>query len=273
MAMTSLGRGSLGELAAQQLREQLAAGTWPVGTRLPAETVLATQLGVGRSTVREAVRVLVAAGQLETRQGSGTFVTALQPAAEWVPRARRAAVLDVYEVREALEVQAARLAAQRRTDDDLDAIDHALREREAARATGEVEPFVDADLAFHGAVVAAAHNALLDEMFSSFLGVLREALVTVVQEVVIDEVDAADAHAALAAAIRAGDPDAAIAATHANVTVTGRSLRATESVAGPASRSTPAADPGVVPPGPGADRPGDASPALAPPDPSRSTRA
>jgi DNA-binding FadR family transcriptional regulator len=266
MAMTPLGRGSLGELAAQQLREQLAAGTWPIGTRLPAETVLATQLGVGRSTVREAVRVLVAAGQLETRQGSGTFVRALQPSAEWVPRARRAAVLDVYEVREALEVQAARLAAERRTPEDLEEIDRALREREAARAAGEVEPFVDADLAFHGAVVAAAHNALLDEMFTSFLGVLREALVTVVQEVVIDEVDAADAHAALAAAIRAGDPDAAIAATHANVTVTGRSLRATGSVAGTASRSTPAVRAGAVPSG-------DASPAVAPPDPSRSTRA
>jgi DNA-binding FadR family transcriptional regulator len=227
MAMTSLGRGSLGELAAQQLREQLAAGAWPVGTRLPAENVLAAQLGVGRSTVREAVRGLVAAGQLETRQGSGTYVLALQPPPEWEPRVRRADILDVYEVREALEVQAARLAAERRTAEDLAAIDRLLAEREVARGAGVVEPFVDADLAFHGAIVAAAHNPLLGEMFASFLGVLRAALVTVVHEVVIDEVDAADAHRALADAIRAGDPDAAVVATHANVTVTGRSLRAT----------------------------------------------
>jgi DNA-binding FadR family transcriptional regulator len=226
MAMTSLGRGSLGELAAQQLREQLSAGAWPVGTRLPAETDLATQLGVGRSTVREAVRVLVAAGQLETRQGSGTYVLALQPPPEWEPRVRRADVLDVYEVREALESQAARLAAQRRTPDDLAAIDAALVAREAARATGEVEPFVDADLAFHHAIVAASHNALLQEMFRSFLGALRAALVHVVEETVLDVVDDARAHADLAAAIRAGDPDAAIAATHANVTVTGGQLRA-----------------------------------------------
>lgn len=227
MAMTSLGRGSLGELAAQQLREQLAAGAWPVGARLPAETVLAEQLGVGRSTVREAVRVLVAAGQLETRQGSGTYVLAVQPPPEWEPRVRRADILDVYEVREALEVQAARLAAERRTPEDLVAIDRLLDEREVARAAGVVEPFVDADLAFHGAIVAAAHNPLLGEMFTSFLGVLRAALVAVVHEVVIDEVDAVDAHRALADAVRAGDPDAAVAATHANVTVTGRSLRAT----------------------------------------------
>jgi DNA-binding FadR family transcriptional regulator len=225
--MTPLGRGSLGELAAQQLREQLADGAWPLGSRLPAETVLAGQLGVGRSTVREAVRVLVAAGQLETRQGSGTYVLATEPPPEWEPRVRRADILDVYEVREALEVQAARLAAQRRTPEDLDAIDRLLGEREVARAAGVVEPFVDADLAFHAAIVDAAHNPLLGEMFTSFLGVLRAALVTVVHEVVIDEVDAADAHRALADALRAGDPDAAVAATHANVTVTGRSLRAT----------------------------------------------
>jgi DNA-binding FadR family transcriptional regulator len=227
MAMTSLGRGSLGELAAQQLREQLAAGAWPVGTKLPAENVLATQLGVGRSTVREAVRVLVAAGQLETRQGSGTYVLAAEPPPEWEPRVRRADVLDVYEVREALESQAARLAAQRRTDADLAAIDAALAAREAARAGGAVEPFVDADLAFHHAIVAASHNALLEEMFRSFLGALRAALVHVVEETVLDVVDDARAHADLAAAIRAGDPDAAIAATHANVSATGGQLRAT----------------------------------------------
>ncbi|MDO9408947.1 FadR/GntR family transcriptional regulator [Patulibacter sp.] len=239
MAMTSLGRGSLGELAANALREQLAAGAWPVGTKLPAENVLAAQLGVGRSTVREAVRVLVAAGQLETRQGSGTYVLALQPPPEWETRVRRADVLDVYEVREALESQAARLAAERRTGDDLVAIDVALAAREAARATGGVEPFVDADLAFHAAIVAAAHNPLLEEMFTSFLGALRAALVTVVEDVVLDVVDDAHAHAALAAAVRAGDPEAAIAATHANVTVTGRSLRAAASPAAEAPASTP----------------------------------
>lgn len=249
MAMTSLGRGSLGELAATALREQLAAGAWPVGTRLPAENVLAGQLGVGRSTVREAVRVLVAAGQLETRQGSGTFVLAVEPPPEWETRVRRADVLDVYEVREALETQAARLAAERHTDDDLAAIDAALAAREAARATDEVAPFVDADLAFHAAVVAASHNPLLVEMFTSFLGALREALVAVVEEVVLDVVDDARAHADLAAAIRAGDPEAAVLATHANVTVTGRSLRK----AAPAER--PPRHPARAAPGPAAHRP------------------
>lgn len=225
MALSSLGRGPLGELAVTQLREQLASGSWPVGERLPAETELAEQLGVGRSTVREAVRVLVHAGQLETRQGSGTFVRALTPPPEWEPRVRRAAVLEVYELREALEVQAARLAAERRTDADLVEIDRALAVRQARRAEGAVEPFVDADLDFHVAVVAAAHNSLLEEMFGSFLTALREALVAVVRDVVLDEVDSTEAHAELTQAIRDRDPAAAAAATHDNITVTARSLR------------------------------------------------
>ncbi len=224
MALSPVGRGSLSELAVQQLRAQLEAGTWPVGSRLPAESVLAEQLGIGRSTVREAVRVLVHDGQLETRQGSGTFVRALTPPPEWEPRMRAAAVLDVYEVREALEVQAARLAAERRTDDDLTRIDAALAERELRRAEGEIEAFVDADLAFHSAIVSAARNELLGDMFASFLTVLRAALVEVVRDVVLDDVDSQQAHADLAAAIRDRDPEAAMAATHANITVTGAPL-------------------------------------------------
>ncbi len=224
MALSPVGRGSLSELAVQQLREQLELGTWPVGSRLPAESLLAEQLGIGRSTVREAVRVLVHDGQLETRQGSGTFVRALTPPPEWEPRMRAAALLDVYEVREALEVQAARLAAERRSDADLARIDAALAERERRRAEGEIEAFVDADLAFHGAIVLAAGNELLRDMFASFLTVLRAALVEVVRDVVLDDVDSAAAHADLAAAIRARDPEAAMAATHANITVTGGPL-------------------------------------------------
>ncbi|WP_320669726.1 FadR/GntR family transcriptional regulator [Patulibacter defluvii] len=225
MSLSSLGRSALSELAVEQLRDQLAAGSWPVGARLPAEAELARQLDVGRSTVREAVRVLVHAGQLETRQGSGTYVRALEPPPEWEPRVRRAEVLEVYEVREALESQAARLAALRRTDGDLERIDAALADRERTRAAGEVEPFVDADLAFHAAVVEAAGNALLSEMFRSFLSVLRAALIDVVEGQVIDKIDSTDAHAALRDAIRDGDPERAVAATHDNVTVTARGLR------------------------------------------------
>ena len=223
MPLTSLRRSPLVELAVSQLREQVLSGQWPVGGRLPAETELAQRLEVGRSTVREAVRALVHAGLLETRQGSGTYVRSLTPGADWEPRLRRAAVLEAYEVREALEVQAARLAAGRRTDADIGALRSCLAERDSAR--GEDARFVEADLAFHRAVVAAAHNPLLSEMFDSFAAVLREALIAIRSDQAVQGPDADAAHARLAAAIEAGDAAAAVQATHDHLDPTAANLR------------------------------------------------
>jgi DNA-binding FadR family transcriptional regulator len=201
------------------------SGQWAVGTRLPAETELAQRLEVGRSTVREAVRALVHAGLLETRQGSGTYVRSVTPEAGWEPRLRRAAVLDAYEVRQALEVQAARLAASRRTDADIAALRSCLAEREQARAHGKDARFIELDLAFHRAVVAAAHNPLLAEMFDSFVAVLREALLTVVTDSGLGDVGADAAHTRLAEAIEAGDAAAAERATHDHLDPTAAAVR------------------------------------------------
>jgi GntR family transcriptional regulator, transcriptional repressor for pyruvate dehydrogenase complex len=221
--LTSLRRSPLVDLAVSQLREQVLSGQWPVGGRLPAETELAQRLEVGRSTIREAIRALVHAGLLETRQGSGTYVRSITPGAEWEPRLRRAAVLEVYEVRQALEVQAARLAASRRTEADIEALRGCLAERERAR--DEEASFVEADLAFHRSVVAAAHNPLLTEMFDSFAAALREALIAVRSDHSVRDAGADAAHARLAAAIEAGDAAAAAAATHGHLDPAAANLR------------------------------------------------
>jgi GntR family transcriptional repressor for pyruvate dehydrogenase complex len=223
MPLTSLRRSPLVDLAVSQLREQVLSGQWPVGGRLPAETELAQRLEVGRSTVREAIRALVHAGLLETRQGSGTYVRSVTPGADWEPRLRRAAALEAYEVREALEVQAARLAASRRTEADIEELRACLAQRDRAR--GSDASFVEADLAFHRSVVAAAHNPLLAEMFDSFVTVLREALLAVRADQRVRNVGSDAAHARLAAAIEAGDAAAAEQATHEQLDATAGNLR------------------------------------------------
>jgi GntR family transcriptional regulator, transcriptional repressor for pyruvate dehydrogenase complex len=225
MPLTSLRRSPLVELAVSQLRDQVLSGQWPVGGRLPAETELAQQLEVGRSTVREAIRALVHAGLLETRQGSGTYVRSVTPGAEWEPRLRRAAVLEAYEVRQALEVQAARLAAGRRTEADIAALRETLAQRQRARARARDAQFVELDLAFHRCVVAAAHNALLTEMFDSFAAVLREALIAVVTDSGLDDVNADPAHGHLTQAIEAGDAVAAEQAVRDHLDPTATALR------------------------------------------------
>lgn len=223
--LTRLRRSPLVELTVRQLHQQLRSGTWRLGDRLPAETDLAAQLGVGRSTVREAVRALVHAGLLETRQGSGTFVRSLEPDTPWEPRLRQAAVLDVYEVREGLEVQGARLAATRRTDADVAALRASLTARDEARQRAAGDQFVAADLAFHRAVITAAHNPLLAELFDSFAVVLREALVAVVTDRELRDVNVARTHGRLVSAIEAGDPDAAERATREHIGPSAAALR------------------------------------------------
>src|SRR5690606_25971366 len=86
-------------------------------------------LGVSRGTVREAVRVLVSQGYLETRQGSGTYVLSTADTTRPLTMARRAGLRDQFEARMALDVQAARLAALRRTPGVIAGLRALLAER------------------------------------------------------------------------------------------------------------------------------------------------
>jgi DNA-binding FadR family transcriptional regulator len=95
VSLDALRPTSLVDQATRRLREQITGGAWPVGTRLSGEASLAATLGVGRSTVREALRALVGAGLVQTRQAAGVFVIATEPAADWRDTLRRAAAGEV----------------------------------------------------------------------------------------------------------------------------------------------------------------------------------
>src|SRR5690349_7687886 len=115
---------TLSDRVIARLRQQITSGSWPVGSRIPTEPELVTQLGVARNTVREAVRALAHNGLLDIRQGSGTWVVATSELAGVMHRRFAAADPgDVTELRSTLESSAARLAALRRTDRDLRQLD------------------------------------------------------------------------------------------------------------------------------------------------------
>ena len=172
--MTQVKRTPLGEQAADLLLDRIRSGEWSLGAKLPGENTLGPQLGVGRSTVREAIRQLVGRGVLATRQGSGVFVTALDVTDEWDTVLRRTDIVHVIEGRIAIESESAALAAERRTPQDLRDIRRTLAGRENC---GNREDYVDADMRFHRAVVASAHNSLLLDIFDSFVPRLREAMI------------------------------------------------------------------------------------------------
>ncbi|WP_166999458.1 FadR/GntR family transcriptional regulator [Paramicrobacterium fandaimingii] len=176
--MATLSRQPLADQAAELLLERIRSGEWMLGQKLPSEVTLAPQLGVGRSTVREAIRQLAGRGVLRSRQGSGVFVMALEPAEERDPSVLTASIITVIEARIAIEVEASAHAATRRTPAQLRALRRLLSERDPGGGTTptDVESLVDTDVAFHRAIVAASGNEILAELFDSFAARLRHAM-------------------------------------------------------------------------------------------------
>ncbi|MDN3060322.1 MULTISPECIES: FadR/GntR family transcriptional regulator [Streptomyces] len=215
MPLTSPRRSALADQVISQLRAQITSGEWPVGSRIPTEPELVEQLGVARNTVREAVRALAHNGLLDIRQGSGTYVLATSELAGVMHR--RFAGADpghVVELRIALETTAARLAAERRTEQDLRQLDAQLDRRERAWVAGDPGAFVEADTTLHMAIVAASHNDVLAELYADLGAVVRAFLradldTRMGPDTYVD-------HGRLVTAIREGDGEraAAEAATH-----------------------------------------------------------
>ena len=214
--MAQVTREPLADQAAELLLDRIRSGEWGLGEKLPGETTLAPQLGVGRSTLREAIRQLAGRGVLASRQGAGVFVTALDAPEDWDTVLRRAGIVAVIEARIAIETEAAALAAARRTPADLRAIRRALSERAAHRS--DIEGHVDADTAFHRTIVAAAHNPVLLDLFDSFTPRLREAMIEMlrIRREFGDDVDH-DAHVDQAEAIADRDEQAAAARSRAHL--------------------------------------------------------
>ncbi len=223
-------RGPVVPRVETRLRELLREGHWETGRRLPNEAALARELGVGRSSVREAVRLLVRDGLLDVRHGVGTFVAdpADRPTGpgDVTELLRRARLLEVYEVRRALEVEAARLAAERAGPEEIAPLHDQLAIRQA-RLGGSASAFIEADLAFHLGIVELSGNAVLLDLFTAVLPVLRAALVEMVEREP-ELPDTSCAHAELLAALTAGDPEAASAATIRNLESVIQLIRAEE---------------------------------------------
>ncbi|HEY9313875.1 FadR/GntR family transcriptional regulator [Williamsia sp.] len=173
--MAQIRRESLAEQAAGLLLGRIRSEEWVLGAKLPGETTLALQLGVGRSTVREAIRDLAGRGVLQSRQGSGVFVTALDVADDWDLVLRRADINAVIEARCAIEGEGAALAAERRTPTEIRAMRRALKSRDEHRSG--LEAHVDADMVFHRCIVEASHNEILLGLFDEFVPRLRAAMI------------------------------------------------------------------------------------------------
>ncbi|PCM45900.1 FadR/GntR family transcriptional regulator [Marinobacter sp. ANT_B65] len=195
-------KGSLVETAIESLRHAIETEQWSVGDKLPIESELSDALGVSRNTVREAVRVLAHVGMLETRQGDGTYVRAMRDAGETLKRIARTQLTDQLEVRIMLETEAAKLAAQRRTEQDLRHMTLALDAR--GKADADLAARIHHDEAFHHALVAASHNSALAELYDYFSHAITQTIERTEQDADLPEPSQED-HELLLAAVRRQD--------------------------------------------------------------------
>jgi GntR family transcriptional regulator, transcriptional repressor for pyruvate dehydrogenase complex len=207
-------RARLSDQLADHLAAQLRAGVWQPGQPLPTEAELVRRHGVSRTVVREAVSRLSSLGLLESRQGSGVYVRSpagIQPLdLQGGHAAPLQAVLQIVEVRRALEAEAAALAAERRSPAQLDAIAQALQAVDAAAACGR--DGVEEDLRFHHLVAQATGNGQLMATLDYLMAFLREGTrVTRANEARRADMMAAvrREHRAILAAIERGDAAAA----------------------------------------------------------------
>lgn len=156
---------SLTDEAIDRIREFVQSGRFPPGAKLPPEQELASELGISRSPVREAVKALSVARVLQVRRGDGTYVTSLAPSllleglGSAVALMQGGGVLELTEVRRLLEPAATGLAATRITAEQLEEVHQLL---DAMReAVDDVERLTVLDAAFHSAVIAATGNETL----------------------------------------------------------------------------------------------------------------
>jgi GntR family transcriptional repressor for pyruvate dehydrogenase complex len=216
------------------LERKVREGEWRAAMRLPSERTLAESLGVSRSTVREAIQRLVSAGLLETRPGSGIYVLQRQrPAlsAPWVqlldsqPPMRT----ETLEFRLVFECAAARFAAQRSTDAELEHLAAILSRMRAAVIAHDVDTEAGTDAEFHTALTAAAHNRMLEQFYATVIAMLREHITANTFDATVNNANAAAQaamrlaqHESIYFAVRNRNPDAAQQAMFAHIDFVGR---------------------------------------------------
>ncbi|MFS8101119.1 FadR family transcriptional regulator [Lentzea alba] len=207
MPLATTRRAGLVDQVIDQMRAAITSGEWPVGQRIPPEPELVTALGVGRNTVREAVRALSHAGLLEVRQGDGTFVRATSEISGAVRRMCGTELKEVLEVRRTLEMEGARLAAKHRTDAELARLTELLRKRDAAMEAEQWAEVIEHDTAFHVLLVQCSHNTLLAELYQGLTEAVKASVAASVDTTQPGQDQVS--HTGLLHAVRDGDQEKA----------------------------------------------------------------
>jgi GntR family transcriptional regulator, transcriptional repressor for pyruvate dehydrogenase complex len=198
-------RRKLYELVVDQIVEDVSSGRLEPGARLPTERALADEFTVGRSSIREALRMLETDGVIEST-GRGVFVVSrdrnpLNRSLALLVSGHAAGGAELFEVRKMIEVETAALAAERRTDEDIEEMRSALQAMR--RGLGSRDEYIGGDVGFHMAVVAASHNRIASHVMQAIRIVMHRILESV-YEIPGSPQRSIDQHAEILSAVAAG---------------------------------------------------------------------
>lgn len=160
----------------EELERLIISGDLEPGAKLPPERQLAERVGVSRTVLREAVRILVTKGLLATKHGVGTVVQQVSTDTfvenmSLLMKTQNLTLDNLHQVRVMLEVETAGLASQVANEGDLEALRHALVELEDAKDGALI---AEKDAAFHNALALATHNPLMVALLDSIAGMMWE---------------------------------------------------------------------------------------------------
>jgi len=158
-------RKTLAEEVAERLMAGIAREEYLIGEKLPTEPELMKIYGVGRSSIREAIKILSIKGILSVQQGVGTFVVSKNMQESLETQMDRAQLADVLEVRSILDAKIAGKAAVHRTEKDLETMKMYLDLRNTLVAEKKPLECYEADVNFHVSIAQACGNSLLKEIF------------------------------------------------------------------------------------------------------------
>ena len=205
-------RASIKDLALDQLKRYIASGAVGAGQRLPSERELAQRLGVGRNSVREALKALEAVGIVESRVGEGTFITAQTGAsigrtiglglATW-----GGTLVEILKARQMIETGTARVAAQEADGEDLGALEAELVRMETA--TDAPYRYLSADMNFHRLIARATHNSIVAGIVGNLIDLLEEVLSEANAHQIVTVAEGTATHRDIYAAIAGRDSTAA----------------------------------------------------------------
>lgn len=175
--VTPIERTTLAASAFEQLISYVVNGDWRPGERIPPERELCQQLGIARTSLREALKGMELVGMLESRVGDGTFVC---PRSEFLARPLLWAftgtdheeLRDILEARILMERDLAGLAAERATKEEVEEIGNSIASMRECIASHA--PCGDPEMAFHRAIANAAHNAVLTNAMLLLLNLMKQ---------------------------------------------------------------------------------------------------